>query len=79
MNKKTIINYLRLYKLNRFLHQPILFKRELFYMRKHVLEGLYIMQNLQEFVSLDNDCLCNITSFLTGDDFFLPRDYIIYD
>ena len=48
-------------------------------MRKHVLEGLYIMQNLQEFVSLDNDCLCNITSFLTGDDFFLPRDTIIYD
>ena len=54
MNKRQIIHHLRLYKLNRFLHQPLLFKKELFYMRKHVLEGLYIMQNLQEFVSLDN-------------------------
>ena len=79
MRKRTIINHLRLYKLNRFLQQPLLFKRELFYMRKHVLEGLYIMQNLQEFVSLDNDCLCNITSFLTGDDYFLPKNSIMYD
>ena len=79
MRKRTIINHLRLYKLNRFLQQPLLFKRELFYMRKHVLEGLYVMQNLQEFVSLDNDCLCNITSFLTGDDYFLPRYSIMYE
>lgn len=78
MKKRQIIHHLRLYKLNRFLHQPILFKRELFYMRKHVLEGLYIMQNLQEFVSLDNDCLCNITSFLTGDDYFIPKNTIMY-
>ena len=78
MNKRQIIHNLRLYKLNRFLHQPLLFKRELFYMRKHVLEGLYIMQNLQEFVSLDNDCLCNITSFLTGDDYFIPKNTIMY-
>jgi len=78
MKKRQIIHHLRLYKLNRFLHQPLLFKREFFYMRKHVLEGLYIMQNLQEFVSLDNDCLCNITSFLTGDDYFIPKNTIMY-
>ena len=79
MKKRTIIHHLRLHKVNKFIETPILFRREFFYMRKHVLEGLYIMQNLQEFITLNNDCLCKISSFLTGDDYFQSKNSIMYD
>jgi len=78
MNKRQIIHHLRLYKINQFLQQPLLKKKELFYMRKHVLEGIFIMQILQETISLDNDCLYQISSFLTGNDYFKPKNTIMY-
>lgn len=78
MNKRQIINQLRLHKINQFLQHRLLFKKELFYMRKHVLEGIFIMQILQETIPLDNDCLYQISSFLTGHDYLKPKNTIMY-
>ena len=36
------------------------------------------MQILQETISLDNDCLYQISSFLTGHDYLKPKNTIMY-